>query len=180
MTVLSIVEAPDAVLRKKAKTVKKVDKKIKKLISDMHETLSAQEDPEGVGLAAPQVDKSLRIFVIHYKNRKMTVINPKILSVSKFSKSEAVKKADAKGTPLEGCLSVPHHYGPVTRPKKIELEYTDEKGEKVKEAFTGFMAQIVAHEVDHLNGKLFVDHILEQQVPIYRIHGNEWEEVELA
>ena len=85
-----------------------------------------------------------------------------------------------RGEPLEGCLSLPHFYGPVARATYITISYTNESGEQVTETFKGFLAHIVQHEIDHLKGILFVDHILEQDSPLYHMHGDEWEEVELT
>jgi peptide deformylase len=124
MSILKIVELPNKILRQKAKKVKVIDKKIKKLITDMQATLEAQADPEGVGLAAPQIGKSLRLFIVKYKDQRRVVINPKILSRSTPKKAAEVGKKH----PLEGCLSLPHYYGPVKRPDKIKIKYQDEKG----------------------------------------------------
>lgn len=82
---------------------------------------------------------------------------------------------------MEGCLSIPHYYGPLTRKESITIEYLDEKGKKQKEKFEGFDAQIVQHEIDHLNGKLFVDKLLNQKKPLYKFNKEgEWEEVDFA
>jgi peptide deformylase len=177
MSILKIVELPNKILRQKAKKVKVIDKKIKKLITDMQATLEAQADPEGVGLAAPQIGKSLRLFIVKYKDQRRVVINPKILSRSTPKKAAEVGKKH----PLEGCLSLPHYYGPVKRPDKIKIKYQDEKGKKKTEEFSGFMACIISHEIDHLEGKFFVDHILSQKAPLYKYHPKKdsWEEVEL-
>ncbi|OGM30859.1 peptide deformylase [Candidatus Woesebacteria bacterium RIFCSPHIGHO2_01_FULL_44_10] len=177
MSILPIVEAPDERLRKKSKPVKKLDKKIKKIISDMHQTLSAQKDPEGIGLAAPQVGKNLQIFVVNYDGKKITVINPKILKTNQ-PPTRNPKHKNTK-TPLEGCLSIPHHYSPISRPKKIKIKYLDESGQEKTQEFTGFSAQVIAHEIDHLQGKLFIDHVLAQQTPLYKIMGEDWEEIEI-
>lgn len=173
-----IVGVKDPVLRGKAKPVSKVDKKIVELVSDMKDTLNAQKDPEGVGLAAPQIGKSLRVFVINHKNTQRVVINPVVLKASKISQKKE-KNTKQKREILEGCLSLPNYYGPIERKKMIKLQYLNEKGEKLTEKFTGFLAQIVQHEIDHLEGKLFIDHILSQKAPLYHFSGNEWEEVEL-
>jgi len=174
--VRKVVDVKDDVLREKAKQVKTFDKKIKEIIQDMKDTLISQKDPEGVGLAAPQIGKSLQIFLMSYEGTERIVINPKIVKMSKVKPLAKV----AKGEPLEGCLSLPHYYGPVARASEITIEYLNENGEKTIENFNGFMAHIVQHEIDHLNGILFVDHILEQDSPLYHMHGDEWEEVELA
>lgn len=171
-----VVDVKSSVLREKAKEVSKIDKKILSLIKDMKDTLRIQKDPEGVGLAAPQIGKSYQIFVIDYKKFKRVIINPKIIKISKVKKlNTETKKKDI----LEGCLSLPHYYGPIKRASKIEIEYMNEEWEKQTEKFKGFEAQIIQHEMDHLNGILFIDKILEQKAPLYKFHGDEWEEVEI-
>jgi methionyl-tRNA formyltransferase len=80
---------------------------------------------------------------------------------------------------MEGCLSLPNFYGPLTRSPKIKVEYQNERGEKIKEFRSGFEAQIIQHEVDHLNGVLFIDRLLEQKKPLFELVNGEWEEVEL-
>lgn len=174
--ILKLVDIKAPVLRKKAKPVKKLDKKIKQLIADMKETLISQKDPEGVGLAAPQVGKSLQIFLINHDGNEDVVINPKIIKIIKSKKSRKKKSEKL----LEGCLSLPHYYGPLTRPGKVTIEFRDEEFKKQTKSYKGFMAQIVQHEVDHLQGTLFVDRILEQDAPLYKFNGeDDWEEVRL-
>jgi len=177
--VLKILNVKEKSLREPSKLVTTVDKKIHELIENMKDTLAAQSDPEGVGLAAPQIGKNLQIFLMKYENIEKVVINPKILKIEEIEAQEPGKKK-RRNKLLEGCLSLPHYYGPLKRAKKVSLEYMDETGKKVKEDFHGFLAQIVQHEVDHLNGVLFIDRILEQNAPLYHFHGDEWEEVELV
>lgn len=173
-----IVDVKNPILRQKALMVKKLDKRMHDLIADMQETLAAQKDPEGVGLAAPQIGKSLQIFLANYGGRNMVFINPKIIEISDSPKTELKSK---KGRNiLEGCLSLPHYYGPIVRSRKLMLQYMDINGETKTEFFKGFMAHIIQHEVDHLNGRLFIDRILEQKAPLYKFHGDQWEEVELT
>lgn len=175
-----IVDVKTASLRQKSKKVKAIDKKLLDLVKDMQETLNAQQDPEGVGLAAPQIGKNIRLFIINFGRDNKVIINPEIMSIdehrSKFkSKSDKTKKDDV----LEGCLSLPHYYGPIKRAKRLTLKYMDISGNTKIEEFTGFLAHIVQHEVDHLNGILFIDRILEQKVPVYKFTGDNWEEVDL-
>jgi len=80
---------------------------------------------------------------------------------------------------MEGCLSLPHYYGPLKRSDHITLKYLSPEGKEVTEDFVGFTAQIVQHEIDHLNGILFVDRLLEVKKPLYKLEGDSWEEVEL-
>jgi peptide deformylase len=173
-----ILPSNDPILRKKSKPVPVVDKKIKKIIKDLKDTLITQKDPEGVGLAAPQIGKNLRIFVANYKGFEKVVVNPEILKVEK-KKSQNIK-AKNKREILEGCLSLPYYYGPLNRASKVTIKYMDENGKEAIETFEGFNAQIIMHEIDHLNGILFVDHLLKEKKPLYKVEGDEWEEVELV
>lgn len=170
-----IVDVKNSLLREKSRKVLKFDKKLQELIVDLKDTLAAQEDPEGVGLAAPQIGKSLQVFLMKHEGMERVVINPHIVEVAD-KKGKKVRRKKV----LEGCLSLPHYYGPLVRPNHITIAFQDEKGEKHTEEFTGFLSQIVQHEIDHLNGVLFIDRILEQSAPLYLFHGDEWEEVELA
>ncbi len=170
----NIVAATDPKLREKSKQVEKIDKKILSLIKDMIDTLKAQKDPEGIGLAAPQVGKNIRIFLMMPdKDNIKVVINPKVISVTKS------KTRQSKAKLMEGCLSLPHYYGPLTRAEKVQLEYQNEKNEKITQEFSGLEAQIILHEVDHLNGILFVDRLLEQKKPLYEYKNGDWQEVEI-
>src|SRR5258708_21409949 len=146
--VLKVVNVKNPVLRQIAKSVSKVDKKVLALIKEMQETLAEQKDPEGVGLAAPQIGKSLQIFVVNYKDLKRVIINPEVLEISK---KEKVNTESKKKDILEGCLSLPHYYGPIKRASSIKIKYMDEKGVENTEEFVGFNAQIIQHEIDHLN-----------------------------
>ncbi len=175
---LKILKTTDPRLRKKSIRVRKIDKKIKSLVSDLKDTLAGQKDPEGVGLAAPQVGKNIQLFLIEHEGESRVVINPKILELAKISKKN--KKESKKDRQiLEGCLSLPHYYGHLVRSSRIKIEYTNENGIKKVEEFKGFMAQIVQHELDHLEGILFIDHIIQQKKPLYKYVRGEWEEVEL-
>jgi peptide deformylase len=149
-------KAGEEVLRKKAVPVKDIKaKEIQELIDEMIKTM---EGLSGVGIAAPQVFKSLRIFVIHshlnarYPNAPkfgpLAVINPKI-----SEPSEGMEKD------WEGCLSIPGVRGLVPRHKSLVLEYTTRERENRKERFEGFLARIIQHETDHLDGILFIDKV---------------------
>jgi peptide deformylase len=176
--VKKIVQSGDPILRAKSRPVYGVDKKVKDLIKDLKDTLSVQKDPEGVGLAAPQIGKNVQVFICNYKDFNKVVINPVILSIEKQKAKDS--KKESKREILEGCLSLPYYYGPLKRAKAVTVEYLDEAGEKVTEKFEGFNAQIILHEIDHLNGVLFIDHLLEEKQPLYKVDGDDWEEVELV
>ncbi len=171
-----VVQAGNSGLREVSKPVNKIDKKILLLIANLKETLLAHKNPEGVGLAAPQIGKNLRVFVMRDGKKIKTVINPEIISRSKIKASKT--KKDDKDEILEGCLSIPHYYGPLAREEEIKIKYLNESGQKITETFKDFSAQIVQHEIDHLNGLLFVDHLLKQKRPLYQIVGDEIEEVD--
>ena len=119
--VKKILRTTDPKLREKSKPVQKADKKLLDLIRDLEETLKAQNDPEGLGLAAPQIAVFQRVFILKAtpKAKPQVFINPKIIKLSK-------KTNDKKGKPtplMEGCLSLPHYYGPVRRHNSITLKY---------------------------------------------------------
>lgn len=172
-----ILGTKNPTLREKSKTVGKIDKKIIEIITDLKDTLEVQKDPEGVGLAAPQIGKNLRIFVAKYKNFDRVVINPEIIKIENTKKERA---KDGKKEILEGCLSLPYYYGPLKRAARITIKYLNQNGESVTETFEGFQAQIIMHEIDHLNGILFIDRLISENKPLYKIDGDEWEEVELV
>lgn len=172
-----ILRSGDPKLREISKPVGKIDAKVLELIRDLKETLAVQKDPEGVGLAAPQIGKNLRIFVANYKNLNKVVINPEIISTK--SKPRSTKASPDKQEILEGCLSLPNYYGPLKRINLIKIKYLNEEGKEVIEEFKDFDAQIIFHEIDHLNGVLFLDRLLEQKQPLYKLEADKWEEVEL-
>lgn len=171
-----IIDIKNQKLREKSKEVGKIDKKIDELILDLKQTLKAQKDPEGVGLAAPQIGKNVRVFLAYYNGIEHVMINPEIIQIAHVSKKS---KEITSNSVLEGCLSLPHYYGPVKRAKKLTLKYTNEKGEEVIREFKGFLAHIIQHEIDHLNGVLFIDRVLEQKLPLYKFSGDDYEEVEI-
>ncbi len=173
-----ILLSSDPVLRRQSKPVGKIDKKVLDLIKDLKDTLDVQKDPEGVGLAAPQIGKNLRIFVAKYKSFERVVINPEIIKIE--PKSLSAKAARGKKEILEGCLSLPYYYGPLKRAGRVTIKYLDEKGKDITETFDGFQAQIIMHEIDHLEGILFIDHLLNEGEPLFKVEGDEWEEVELS
>lgn len=171
-----IIQSGNPILRKVSKPVGTIDKKVKGLIQDLKDTLAVQKDPEGVGLAAPQIGVNLRVFVVGFKNLNRVVINPEIIEIKKTSG----KKQKSKSEILEGCLSLPHYYGPLKREALVKIKYLNEEGKETIEEFKDFNAQIILHEIDHLNGFLFVDRLLEQKKKLYKLDTDDtWEEVEL-
>lgn len=183
-----IITAQEEKLREKTKSVTRLDKKVLQIIRDMEETLKVQTDPEGVGIAAPQVGLPLKLFILNHRGKHLVVANPEIKKISKKTNDpeKEVGKDGENQYIMEGCLSLPHFYGPVKRSWEIEVCYdtpeeTDGKWLLVKknEKFKGFIAQIIQHEIDHLNGKLFIDRLFEQNRSLYQLKNNEWHEVDL-
>lgn len=171
-----ILPSKDPKLREISKSVGKIDKKIYNLIQDLKDTLTSQKDPEGVGLAAPQIGKNLRIFVVSHGKINKVFINPEVLEIKTRSKVKKPKSHDI----LEGCLSLPNYYGPIKRPDYVKINYMNENGTIVTEEFNNLYAQIVLHELDHLNGILFIDKLIETKKPLYKVEKGKWEEVELV
>jgi len=150
MAQLPIITAPDPRLKLKAKPVTRVDDQIRRLMADMLETMYAAP---GIGLAAPQVGVAKRILVVDCAREgeaaaPLKIANPEIL----WRSTELM-------TNSEGCLSLPEHYADVTRAAEIQLRYLDEQNEIREMHAKGLLATCIQHEIDHLEGTLFVDHI---------------------
>lgn len=150
MAMLPILTAPDPRLKQKAKPVEQVDDAVRRLMDDMLETM--YEAP-GIGLAAPQVAVDRRIIVADIGRNEedrqpLRMVNPEIVWVS-----------DDDNTYEEGCLSVPEHYGQVVRPRVVRVRYLDQDGQDREIEADGLMATVLQHEIDHLDGVLFIDHL---------------------
>jgi peptide deformylase len=150
MALLPILTAPDPRLKTKAKPVDRVDDEIRRLMDDMLETMY---DAPGIGLAAPQVGVSQRVLVIdtgktEADRKPIRMANPEIVWVSEVDSSYE-----------EGCLSVPSHYADVVRPAQVKVRYLDHQGEIREIETDGLLATVVQHEMDHLDGVLFIDRI---------------------
>lgn len=143
MAVLDIKKAGDPVLRRKAKPVPQVDERIKRLLDDMVDTMYAAR---GIGLAAPQVGISQRVIVVDIGDGPIRMVNPKI-----------VRFGEEEEEATEGCLSIPGVIGEVWRAYSISVKGTDEFGKPVKVDAEGLLARVFQHEVDHLDGRLFID-----------------------
>ncbi len=142
MAKLEILQTGNPILREKCVPVGNVDLNLIKLLDDMKETL---KDAQGAGLAAPQVGKNIRVFIVDTEDGYYEFINPKILGVSGSQYG------------LEGCLSVKGKWGDVKRPKKVTIEATDRYGKRFKVVARDFFARAVCHENDHLDGILYTD-----------------------
>jgi peptide deformylase len=151
MTLRPILIHPDPRLKAMCKPVAAITDDIHRLAADMLQTMY---DAPGIGLAAPQVGHLVRMLVMDCVKddsaapRPLVLINPDITWVS-----------DAKSTYEEGCLSIPEHYAEVERPAEVEVRWTTLDGTQATERFAGLWATCVQHEIDHLNGKLFIDHL---------------------
>ncbi len=147
MALLDVLHFPDPRLRKKALPVETLDDSIKALANDMLETMYKEE---GIGLAATQVNVQKRVVVIdlsELRNEPMYLINPEIISF------EGVEQMQ------EGCLSVPDYYELVERAEKVHLRYLNLAGETMEINADGLLAVCIQHEIDHLDGKLFIDYL---------------------
>ncbi|WP_256759254.1 peptide deformylase [Cohnella sp. WQ 127256] len=147
MSVLNIVPFGESILRKKAKPVEEITPKIIKLLNDMAETLYATEGR--AGLAAPQVGILRRIVVMDCGEGLIELINPEIIE----------RSGEQEGA--EGCLSFPGYHGYVNRANQVKITTLNRQGETVELAGEGLLARCMLHEIDHLNGVLFVDHVQE-------------------
>ena len=150
MALLPVLVAPDPRLKLQARRVAAVDDALRRLMDDMLDTMYAAP---GIGLAAPQVGRPLRIIVVDVahedeERQPLRIANPEILW-----------RSDELATYNEGCLSLPEHYADVTRPKAIRLRYLDHRNEAGELEAEGLLATVIQHEMDHLEGILFVDHL---------------------
>ncbi|SMF82713.1 peptide deformylase [Azospirillum oryzae] len=150
MARLPILVAPHPILKRKAQPVAEVDARVVKLMDDMVETMY---DANGIGLAAPQVGVLDRVIVVDV-HEKGEPANP-----IRLANPEIVWSSDEKSVCEEGCLSVPEQYAEVTRPQRIRVRYLDEKNQQQEIEADGMLATCIQHEIDHLNGVLFVDYL---------------------
>ena len=132
------------VLRQRSAEVGRVDEQVRRLVEDMFETMDAAK---GIGLAANQIGVARRIAVVDADGDRFALIDPVIL------------EADGRATAEEGCLSVPEIYGDVSRPDRIIVEAIDQEGNRYRKEAAGLKARAIQHEIDHLDGILFLDHL---------------------
>ena len=146
-----IIIHPDDRLLKKAAPIEYITDEIVTLLDDMYETMVAHD---GIGLAAPQIGKNLRIAVVEVdEGDRFDFINPEII--------------ERKGTSIdvEGCLSIPETYGTVARAHEVTVRYYDREGSEMEVTAYGYLARAFQHEIDHLDGKLFIDQVIEKIEP---------------
>jgi peptide deformylase len=144
--ILDIVTHPDDRLRKKSKIIEKQDIQTKKFQGFIVDLIDTMHEKDGIGLASPQVGISQRVVIINTKDGALALINPEI-----------VKKSWTQETEEEGCLSVPNVFGLVKRPKSIKVKALDKDGQPMEFAAKGLFARVIQHELDHLDGVLFID-----------------------
>jgi len=136
---------PDPVLRQKAKRVRTIDSSVKKLIENMRETMHSSG---GVGLAAPQIGVPLRVIVIGIPEEEdIALVNPEVV------------RRRGERTVNEGCLSVPGYFGEIKRAESVTVKGLDPSGKEIRIKATELLAQVLEHEIDHLNGVLYIDHL---------------------
>lgn len=150
MTIKPLIILPDPVLRQKSEPVERVDEELNRLADDMLETMY---DAPGIGLAAIQIGIPRRLLVIDVsgeeeERRPQVFINPEIVASS-----------DERSTYEEGCLSIPDYYAEVERPARVTVRHLDRDGNEQTVEAEGLLATCLQHEIDHLNGVLFIDHI---------------------
>jgi len=155
MASLPIVEVPDPRLRQISSPVEQVDDEVRALVADMFETMYAAP---GIGLAAIQVGVPKRILVIDLQEPEEEGGEP-VRDPRVFINPEILEASDQEVPYTEGCLSVPDQYAEVDRPDRIRARWLDEQGIQHEEAIEGLLATCLQHEMDHLNGILFIDHL---------------------
>lgn len=165
MSIRKIFQYPEPVLREETKTISDFDDNLKQLVDDMAETMY---DAPGIGLAAPQIGESLKLIVVDIsKDREdeqefMAMVNPKIVEHEGFQLDE------------EGCLSVPELTAKVKRFKKITVSYQDLEGNDMEMVTEDRFAVVLQHEIDHLNGILFIDHLSSLKRNLYKKKVKKW------
>ena len=159
---MQVVKAPDSRLRVQTKPVKKINGSLTQTLKEMIALTKTFKDPEGVGLASTQIGLEESFFVAKDGKKFMSVINPKIFFIGKRTKKY-----------FEGCLSVPNMWGEVKRAINIKVSYQTPGGKTVTTPLKGVLAWIFQHEVDHLNGTLFSDRVLQQKGKFYKFTGKD-------
>jgi peptide deformylase len=144
MSVLPLHLLGSPVLRRHSAEVRTVDDDVRRLVENMFETMDAAR---GVGLAANQVGVARRVAVVDADGDRFVMIDPTIV------------EAEGRATAEEGCLSIPEIYGDITRPERVVLEALDEHGNRYRKEAVGLKARAIQHEIDHLDGILFLDHL---------------------
>ncbi len=161
MALRTIITTENPILRQKAKKVHRFDASMQKLINDMFETMHAAN---GVGLAAPQIALSIRLFVAEFEDQKVALFNPEIV------------KAEGEDRATEGCLSIPGYVGDnIRRATSVVVKGQDARGKSIKVRGEGWFARVLQHEIDHLDGILFLDR-LDSPEDLREVTDEEYEE----
>ena len=159
----SIISVPHPTLRAKSSHIPAITRELQDELHQLIDALLAAHNPEGVGLSLPQIGINKRGFATYLEKKIRIYLNPEIVDQS--------EETTLGGTPerptLEGCLSIPHLYGPVPRAKKIKFRALDEKGIETTKTLSSFPARVFLHELDHLDGILFTDYTLKHNLPLY-------------
>lgn len=159
---MQIVLAPNPVLRQAVKSVTKFTPGLKQTVGEMIKLAQSFQDPEGVGLAAPQVGIKESFFIAKIGSDFIPFFNPRIIS---FGKKTAKS--------LEGCLSIPNYYAEISRPTSIKVSFQDINGHQINKSLKGFSAMVFQHEYDHLKGVLFMDLCLKQKARLFKVVGKD-------
>ncbi len=164
MAIHKVITSENSILRQKAKKVHRFDASMQKLVDDMFETMHAAH---GVGLAAPQIALSIRLFVAEFEENKLALFNPEII------------KAEGEELGTEGCLSIPGYAGDnIRRATSIVVKGQDVRGKPVRVRAEGWYARVLQHEIDHLDGILFLDR-LDRPEDLREVSAEEFEQEEI-
>jgi peptide deformylase len=162
--ILPIITYPKPVLKQKATPISKVDKNVKETVKNMIETLKSRETPEvsGAGLAAPQVGVSKRVFIVKINKDFIPFINPEVKAIGGETSDS-----------FEGCFSVPGYFGTVKRFSQVEVKSLTLGGKTAYRRYSNFYAHVIQHEMDHINGVLFIDRLKEQGGKLFKYLGKD-------
>lgn len=166
---MKILTVPNPILRQKSLPVSSFDEELLDLVGRLKKLLQQQKDPPGFGLSAPQLGILQRVFVGLIGKEFKAFVNPEIL-----------QESSEKIIMLEGCLSIPEFYGHVARPTRIKVSAFTEFGKKFTRKYVGIPARVIQHELDHLNGILFIDHVHAQGGKLFKVVKNSTGKEQLA
>ncbi|MDH5511439.1 MAG: peptide deformylase [Nitrospinota bacterium] len=161
MALLPIIRYPDDRLKAPSKPVEKVDEALVAFIADLEQTMRA--GPGGVGIAAPQVGRAIRVAIVDVSSRPYTKNNGRVVLIN-----PEITRWDGFAVGREGCMSVPDYTGNVIRAERIALECLDESGARRSYEMEGFEARAAQHEIDHLDGLLFLDRLVSRSGDLFR------------
>ena len=160
MAVKKIVLTPDPILNQKTSKVTEVNEEVKQLIADLIDTLNSATNPEGSGIAAPQIGISKQVCIARRFIEDPNIDGKTIIKDYVLINPEILDASEIQDLGWEGCLSIPNLYGKVLRSRKIKISALNEDGQNIKIKATGFFARVIQHGIDHLQGKLFTEKII--------------------